>query len=156
MDNVKRTWLKCRQWIWFNSHDCLMLSNHNRQQAWTSGDLLTEQVITHTFLGFCLSQLYIFLHTANRLWRLGACLEGQLHSETYRGMRHRSTVTDRKTCERNRKEWNITEYERYTKRRKSWIIMDKIYPKEYLCRLWNSSMSNNNNKTRSYNTKGFE
>lgn len=44
--------------------------------------LLTEHVITQTFLGFCLSQLYMFLHTAKRLWRLGAWREGQLHSET--------------------------------------------------------------------------
>lgn len=44
--------------------------------------LLTEHVITQTFLGFCFSQLYMFLHTANRLWRLGAWREGQLHSET--------------------------------------------------------------------------
>ena len=27
----------------------------------------------------------MFLHTANRLCRLGACLEGQLHSETWGG-----------------------------------------------------------------------
>lgn len=46
--------------------------------------LLTEQVMTQTFLGFCLSQLCMFLHTANRLWRLGACREGQLHSDTWR------------------------------------------------------------------------
>lgn len=26
----------------------------------------------------------MFLHTANRLWRLGACREGQLHSDTCR------------------------------------------------------------------------
>lgn len=47
---------------------------------------LTEQVMTHTFLGFCLSQLCMFLHTANKLWRLGAWREGQLHSETWRGV----------------------------------------------------------------------
>lgn len=46
--------------------------------------LLTEQVMTQTFLGFCLSQLCMFLHTAKRLWRLGACREGQLHSDTWR------------------------------------------------------------------------
>lgn len=45
--------------------------------------LLTEQVMTQTFLGFCLSQLCMFLHTANRLWRLGAWREGQLHSDTW-------------------------------------------------------------------------
>lgn len=45
---------------------------------------LTEQVMTHTFLGFCLSQLCMFLHTAKRLWRLGAWREGQLHSETWK------------------------------------------------------------------------
>lgn len=39
--------------------------------------------MTQTFLGFCLSQLCMFLHTANKLWRLGAWREGQLHSETW-------------------------------------------------------------------------
>lgn len=47
---------------------------------------LTEQVMTHTFLGFCFSQLCMFLHTAKRLWRLGAWREGQLHSETWEGV----------------------------------------------------------------------
>lgn len=45
---------------------------------------LTEQVMTQTFLGFCLSQLCMFLQTANRLWRLGAWREGQLHSDTWK------------------------------------------------------------------------
>lgn len=45
--------------------------------------------MTQTFLGFCLSQLCMFLHTANRLWRLGACREGQLHSDTWSRRRSR-------------------------------------------------------------------
>lgn len=63
--------------------------------------LLTEQVMTQTFLGFCLSQLCMFLHTANRLWRLGACREGQLHSDTWRRRRTRR--------ERRRKEGDAEE-----------------------------------------------
>lgn len=47
--------------------------------------------MTQTFLGFWLSQLCMFLQTANRLWRLGACREGQLHSDTWN-----MTVKERK------------------------------------------------------------
>lgn len=55
----------------------------NGQQKCCGFLFLTEQVMTQTFLGFCLSQLCMFLHTANRLWRLGAWREGQLHSDTW-------------------------------------------------------------------------
>lgn len=69
--------------------------NENKHSC---GPHLTEQVMTHTFLGFCLSQLCMFLHTANRLCRLGAWRDGQLHSETWR------EEGDREMGEREREE----------------------------------------------------
>lgn len=76
--------LPCQGAGYFYDHEdkmmgMLMIADARRDH------LLTEQVMTQTFLGFCFSQLCMFLHTANRLWRLGACREGQLHSDTWTG-----------------------------------------------------------------------
>lgn len=53
-------------------------------KMWFLSAVLTIQWMTHTFLGFCCSQLCMFLQTAKRLCRLGACRTGQLHSDTCR------------------------------------------------------------------------
>lgn len=72
---------------------------HKSKNRVTSG-ALTMQWMTQTFLGFCCSQLCMFLQTAQRLCRLGACRTGQLHSDTYRNgtmnksQRHKSIKQD--------------------------------------------------------------
>lgn len=96
-----------------------MLDRDEYDEACLCEHLLTEQVMTHTFLGFCLSQLCMFLHTANRLWRLGAWREGQLHSDTCkevgrrkqkRGQKNKGSSKRHRT--RNRKKRQIANEKR--------------------------------------------